>query len=234
MAKFRLRNLINKNLTLDGWRLSFLAWFCNHGSDFFGRSFTVTKIISPGSREYLEGDKPAIFAVYHGRIIGLLHVMTNRKIVSILISQSRDGEIISRALTELGFSTTRGSTKRGAVQGAMQTVKAAKANQYPVVVVDGPRGPIWEIKSGILKMAELTGIPIIPYTCSARTFTTFGGWDKFMGSNWGSPEVFLYGEPIFVPEGSTDEELKVLYDHLDEKMQSLREQADTYYKCVPV
>jgi lysophospholipid acyltransferase (LPLAT)-like uncharacterized protein len=230
MAKLRLRNIINKIPLLDGWRLTALAWCCNHGSEFFGHSYNVTKIVAPSARPFLNGDKPAIFSVYHGRIVGLLHILKDRRKLSILISQSRDGEIIARALHEMGFSITRGSPGRGAVQGAMQTIKAAKSNQYPVVVVDGPRGPIYEIKTGIIKMAELTGLPIIPFTCASRSHWHFWGWDKFMGPLWGTPHAFIYGEPIFVPAGIADEDIEVLRVKLSETMQHLDRQAHRYWQ----
>ncbi len=230
MAKFRLRNLINKVPLLDGWRLSILAWICNYGSDFFGRSYNVTKIIAPAARSYLDGEKAAIFAVYHGRIVGLLHILADRRKLAVLISQSRDGEIIARALLDLGFSVTRGSPGRGAVQGGLQTVKAAQANRYPIVVVDGPRGPLYEVKNGVIKLAALTGLPIIPFTCAARSHWVFWGWDKFMGPLWGTPHVYLYGEPMHIPADSSDSEIEFLRQKLSDTMQRMTEHADQYWR----
>lgn len=230
MAKFRLRNLINRSLYLDGLRLSFLAKFCEHGYTFFVRSYAMQKIIAAGARAYASGNKPAIFAIYHQRIAGLPGVLADCRRLSVLISQSRDGEIIARALSALGYAITRGSSKRGAVQGSLQTIEAAAAGLCPVIVVDGPRGPLYEVKPGIIRLAQLTGLPIVPFVFSARSSWLFWGWDKFVGPLWGSPLLCIFGDPIVVPAECTGVEREKYKLQLDRNLTHLRIQADAYWR----
>jgi lysophospholipid acyltransferase (LPLAT)-like uncharacterized protein len=229
MAKFRLRHLMEKVPFLDGLRLSFLAGFCQHGSDMLDKSYPVTKLVPDSARNYLAGDKPALFASYHGRMFGMLQLVQRREQISILISDSRDGEIISRALTNLGFTINRGSSKRGAVKGGIQVVKSALSGRHQVLMVDGPRGPIYDVKSGIIRLAAMTGLPIIPFVCSGKYYVQMWGWDKFIAPDWGSPVVYMYGEPIFVAKGANAEEIERARTKLERKMSRLRTLADEYW-----
>lgn len=233
MAKFRVRNLLGKVPFLDGLRLSTLSSVCTYGIKFFEASYPTIKIYSPGASELLSQGKPVILAVYHGRMIGLLKAFKDRSKLSILISVSRDGEIITRALTALGFGPIpRGSQKQGAVKGGIQMVKAAQSGQSLAVLVDGPRGPIYEVKIGIIKMAQMTGLPIVPFATASQRTMTMWGWDKFMATHWGSPILHVYGDPIVVPDDTTDEALDELRVQLEEAMNLLRDSADQYWSAL--
>jgi lysophospholipid acyltransferase (LPLAT)-like uncharacterized protein len=223
------RNIVNKIPYLDGLRLSTLSTICEHGMHFFGNSYSTTKVVAKGARKYIDGDEPAVFAVCHGRLVGLLHIMRDRSKLSILISQSRDGEIATRSLMAVGFRITRGSSARGAVQGALQTIKAAKTRQYPIVVIDGPRGPRQEAKAGAVKMSQLTGYPIIPFTCNTKQRLFGWGWDRFLTPPWGTEQVLFYGEPMFVPESATAEELEYLRQALETNIKALDRKAKAYF-----
>ena len=217
---------------LDTIRLDMLTWFSQHGMNMLASSYKLTRLISPGARDYVsstEFKQPAIYAVYHGRMVGLLGLHP-RKRLTILISDSRDGEIATRALLAIGFSVARGSIKRKAVQGAKALVDAAKAGQSIAFMVDGPRGPIYEIKPGIIRLAELTQLPIIPFVCRSRSSWWFPSWDKFMGSLWATPMVFMFGDPIHVPAGSTASDREELLSQLRSRMTWMREHAERYWK----
>jgi len=228
---FRLRDLFLRFPALDGLRLSILAWICDHGTSFFDRSYNIVRVAAPGAREFVSADgsgKPAIFALYHGRMVGLLGLKP-RKRLTILISQSRDGEIIARACVGLGFSIARGSAARGGVHGASELVKASKAGQNLAFTVDGPRGPIYEVKSGIIRLAELTGLPIVPFVCRARGADWMKSWDRFMAPKWGTPILYLFGDPLQVPPGADNQARDELRFKLERRMKALRETADQFF-----
>jgi hypothetical protein len=229
MAKFRVRNLLGKVPFLDGLRLDALEAFCTHGIGYFDSSYSTMRLYSPKAKQFLDEGKSALFAVPHGRMIGLLRFQDNRSRVTILISPSRDGEIIARTITNLGLTASRGSEKQGAVKGGLQMVKAAEAGKHLVVMVDGPRGPAYEVKPGIIKMAEITGLPIIPFTSSSRNAMTMWGWDSFMATHWGSPILHVFGDPIEVPDGTSEDEREALRVQLERQLESLRTQADKFW-----
>lgn len=232
MAKFRLRNLLGRVPFLDGLRISALITFCKHGISFFGSSYPTIKLFSPGAKLHLADGKAALFAVQHGRMIGMLQMLEDRSRVSILISQSRDGKIIAQTMQDLGYAVARGSAKEGAVKGGLQMAKAAEAGQHLVLMVDGPRGPAYEVKSGVIKMAEMTGLPIIPFTASSRHSMKMWGWDSFMATHWGSPILHLYGDPIIIAKDLTDSDRESLRLQLERQLETLRTAGDRYWSVM--
>jgi lysophospholipid acyltransferase (LPLAT)-like uncharacterized protein len=231
-VKFRFKNIAAKIPVIDRARLAVLAGICNHGTQFFDRSWKITKIVAPETQQLLDEEKPVLIALYHGRMVGLLKVLRNRKRLTILVSRSRDGEIIARALQGMGFSLARGSPGRGAVEGAKQLVDAARRGQSLAMTVDGPRGPKHEVKPGIIRIAEMTGLPIVPFVSRSRSSLWFWGWDKFMGPVWSTPTVYLYGEPIEVPPNASNEEREQIRAYLEQRLTELRNAGEQYWETV--
>lgn len=231
MAKFKLfktRELLTKYPWLDAVRMKFLSWVCTDGTTFFDTSYRVVKFVSPGAKKLLKegtGRKSVMFAIYHGRMVGALGIKP-RKRLTILISQSRDGEMIARGCLGLGFSVARGSPTLGAVKGALEMIDAVKSGNDIAFMVDGPRGPIFEVKPGIIRLAELAGTPIIPFVCSARSAGHMRSWDRFVAPWWATPVVYLFGEPITVPAECTDQDRSELHALLQQRMEDLRIMAD--------
>ena len=170
---------------------------------------------------------PAIYAVWHGKQYGLLSIVP-RKDVHILISQSNDGESISVASTVLGFSTVRGSTNRGGTKALRDSLKILKNGKSIAFTVDGPKGPIYKVKEGVIKMAQIAQVPIIPIMPVAKRTLNFKTWDKYQLPYWFEKTVALYGDPIYVPRQLTPEEEENFRLGLENKLFELDKQAQTY------
>ncbi len=203
-----------------------------HGIGFFDRSYRLIRIISEEAYPYLvnNNNKMAIFAIFHGRMVGVLGLVNLRHKLTILVSQSRDGEMIARGVTGLGFTVARGSPSYKAVQGTRELLQAVKQGQSLAFMVDGPRGPIDKVKPGIIRLAQMANLPIIPFVCSARTCWWFPSWDKFMGPLWASPIVYVYGKPIVVPLELNEIEQENIRLELENQMKALKEKADQFWK----
>lgn len=240
--KIRLRDIFIKYPLLDGFRRSVLVGVCKVGTLFSNSTYPVAAFYPPETRPYLdntweelgaenteaEQSKPAIFAIYHGRMVGLPGLRPNSKL-TILISNSRDGEIIARALQEIGFSTARGSPAHGGVRGALEMKSAAKANSRLAMMVDGPRGPRYEVKPGLVRLAEITGLPIIPFVSHARQCYWMDSWDNFMAPWFCTPMVYMFGHPIDIPKGISEDESDRLTALLQSRMDNMREVAAKFF-----
>ncbi len=237
--KIRLRDIFLKYPLLDGFRRSVLVSVCKNGTLFSTSTYPVTAFYPPETRPYLDNiwqenegadaSKPAIFAIYHGRMVGLPGLRPKSKL-TILISNSRDGEIIARALQEIGFSTARGSPAHGGVRGALEMKTAAKANSRLAMMVDGPRGPRYEVKPGLVRLAEITGLPIIPFVTHTRQNYWMDSWDNFMAPFWGTPMLYIFGHPIYIPKGISAAESDSLTALLQTRMDKMREMAASFFE----
>ncbi len=144
--------------------------------------------------------EPAIYAIYHGWQY-ILGGMPDRKKLHILISQSNDGEIITRVVHFLGFSTIRGSMGRGGSKATREILKALNEGKNIAYTVDGPRGPGFKVKEGIIRIAQMSGRPIIPYYGDAFLRLEINSWDKYQIPIPFSPIGIELGEPMYVPQG---------------------------------
>lgn len=234
MARFKLfktRELLSRYPWLDTVRMNVLERICSDGTTFWDVSYRLIKFFEPGAAKLLqEGSerKPVIWSFYHGRMIGALGLKPRQRL-KILMSPSRDGEMIARAGTRLGFSIARGSSKQGAVKGGLELMDAVKEGKDLVFMVDGPRGPRFEVKPGIIRMAEMTQLPIVPFVCHSRAAWWMGSWDRFMATSWGSPMVYVFGEPLLVPKGASEEEQAALCAELAKRMDHIRTHADSFW-----
>jgi lysophospholipid acyltransferase (LPLAT)-like uncharacterized protein len=224
-----IKSFISKHPRLDELRTSLMTTYAVAAIDFWNRSYPVTRIVSKRAQEFLESGKPGLIAIYHGRFCGMAHFYKDKSKITGLVSLNRDGELLARFGTKLGYKMARGSATYKAVEGALQLVHAAEAGQSPCITVDGPKGPVFKVKPGVVRMAEITGLPIVPFVCMHREGLTLKSWDKMTGGYWGAPFVYVIGDPINVPKGCPKEKREELRLELEAYMENMREFSDGFW-----
>ncbi|MBR1776237.1 DUF374 domain-containing protein [bacterium] len=181
-------------------KIADIVYFIFHIQEFFTHIIEVNK----------PSDMPALYATWHGSQMCIYGISPQEKL-NILVSRSRDGDMISKVLNNMGFKTIRGSKgKKGAVEATMQMITALKNGENCAMMVDGPRGPVKVVKDGVVKVAKMAGVPIVPvYWYSTNfNFVQFPSWDKLRMPILDVNLVNLYGEPIYVNEDSDIEEVR--------------------------
>ena len=136
-----------------------------------------------------------IYALWHGDLLPLLWAHRSRGI-AIMVSEHRDGEIITRIALGLGFRAVRGSTSRGAARALLAACRAIDEGRDVAVTPDGPRGPARSVAPGTVAIARRTGASIVPVAAAASRAWRLGSWDRF-----GIPKPFArvavaYDHPI--------------------------------------
>jgi lysophospholipid acyltransferase (LPLAT)-like uncharacterized protein len=129
----------------------------------------------------------------------------------------------------MGFCTARGSPANGGVHGALELVSAAEQGNSLVFTVDGPRGPAFKVKEGVIRIAELTGLPIVPFVCDTRTNWWMSSWDQFLAPFWGTPIVYAFGKPITVQKNSDAQQREVYCKQLEARMNHMRLNIDKVF-----
>lgn len=129
-----------------------------------------------------EGGEPFVITLWHGELFPVAAFGQSASTgFALLISQSKDGEFISRVLERLGQTTVRGSSSRGGLKALLQTCRVMeKENRMAVIAMDGPRGPRHKAKDGAIYLAQKSGAKIIPVRAYAKPKKVFGSWDKFI------------------------------------------------------
>lgn len=119
-----------------------------------------TKIIETDSmKTHMKEKKPMILAHFHGDEIPLISLVSRYKIAT-MSSTSKDGEMMNTILKLLGAKTSRGSATRGGVSALKGLLKYCKEGSNCSMAVDGPKGPIYEVKPGVFEIARLIKAPI--------------------------------------------------------------------------
>lgn len=170
-----------------------------------------------------ESGKPVLLIVWHGRMLVPVWQQSYKNIVA-MISQHRDGEMVSRLVEHLGYNTVRGSSTRGGSEAALELLRLMKSGAEAAMICDGPRGPIYKMKPGTPFLALQAGAYIVPTCFAAKKCWTFHSWDRFTVPKPFSKVVLLWGEPIPPRDPSTS--LKDFTKELEDILNQLKEKAE--------
>ena len=151
-------------------------------------------------------EEPVIYAFWHRNIIPLMYLHRKQKCV-LLISSSKDGDLIAKPAELMGYKTARGSSRRGGSAASRELIKLAKDNIL-AITPDGPKGPSQKIKDGIIYISYLSKSPIVPAVVDVQHEKVFNSWDKFRLPYLFSKINVTYGEKIYV-DSKKDIEKKV-------------------------
>lgn len=176
---------------------------------------------------------PCIYAMWHAHQF-CVHGIRHRSKLHVLVSRSRDGEIIADVVEKWGFKTVRGSKgKKGAVEASMQMISILKSGENCAMMVDGPKGPAKVAKDGAVKIAKLAGVPIVPVYWYSKNFTwaKFPSWDSLRAPIFITKLINIYGEPIYVPaDGDEEEYRQKLQNSLEELEKNAPRAFDEVYQ----
>lgn len=176
-------------------------------------------------------DGPAIYAIWHAnQYVYIAKNHEQRQKFNLLISPSNDGDMIAQVCHKMNFSLIRGSTKREGTFAIRKMVKRLHSGESVAFTVDGPKGPRQQVKEGIIKIAQMTQVPIIPTMPATKHKFIFNSWDQYELPHWFSKSVAVYGEPIFVPKESTKDDIENYRVIIEDKLFELKNLAEEELK----
>jgi lysophospholipid acyltransferase (LPLAT)-like uncharacterized protein len=155
-------------------------------------------------RPHWAAGRPLVYAVWHGRILMVpwLNARVGRthgaRAVTVLVSRSRDGEIVARFIRRFGLDAVRGSSSRGGAVAARALVRRIRRGRDVAVIPDGPRGPRGQLQPGVVALAALTGAPIVPLAVAARPAWRLATWDELMIPLPFARCALVFGSPVAV------------------------------------
>jgi lysophospholipid acyltransferase (LPLAT)-like uncharacterized protein len=170
----------------------------------------------------LRSKRPVIM-LWHDEIFPLIPAHAGERMACV-VSQSKDGEILTQVLESFGFMTVRGSSSRGGMRALIAAKRVMDEQGVGVIfTVDGPRGPRHKVKPGAVFLANHAGSPILPVRAvMSRAKIFHRAWDKFQLPWPFSKCTIIYGDPVFVPElGDDPEEMQRQCEQLEQIMNSL-------------
>lgn len=185
-------------------------------------------------RPYWDENKPFLLGFWHGRILMMPKTWRTKMPMNVLISNHRDGEIISNAIARFGIGSVRGSSTSGGMHALRSMVKAVKAGEALGIAPDGPSGPLMRASEGICRTARTAGVPIIPATYAARSRKVMKSWDRFVLPLPFTKCVIMWGEPIFIDKHANSEEMELARARVEQAITDVTREADLIVGAKPI
>lgn len=156
-------------------------------------------------RRLRDAKQPFILAFWHGRLMMIPMAWQRLAPIHMLISAHRDGRIIADAVAHFGVQTVTGSTRHGGSAALRAMVKSLAAGDCVGITPDGPAGPAMVASNGIINVARLARVPIVPVTFATSRQRMMPSWDRMQVALPFGRGAFIWGEPI-VFDGGFDED----------------------------
>ena len=152
---------------------------------------------------------PSLLVLWHNRLIMGSRVLIHRyhrrgRLLATLASESRDGELVTGLMEAWGLEVVRGSTTRGGRRAMWGLFRTLRKGRIPVIIPDGPVGPIYEVKDGVLFLSQSTETPIISVGFATDRAWRVRSWDRLIVPKPFARVAVAFGDPRIVPPATDD------------------------------
>jgi hypothetical protein len=176
----------------------------------------------------LHAAEPAIYVIWHNRLAlcleayhGYIHERTPKKGLAVMVSASRDGGFLTGILELYGVQPARGSSSRRGGQALLELTGWAQRGYDLAITPDGPRGPRYVVQDGVMSLAQLTGLPIVPVSYALNWRIQLKSWDGFLVPLPFARWTLVLAPPVRVPREATDTERENLRKQLETTMREI-------------
>lgn len=171
---------------------------------------------------------PTIYCIWHNRLAlcmvayyAYVRRRTSVPGMAAMVSASRDGGFLAAILECFKVQPVRGSTSRRGPQALLELTTWAERGYDLAITPDGPRGPCCKVQEGVMALAQITGLPILPFSYHAHWKVRAKSWDRFQIPLPFSRCDMNFGQVIRVPRECTDEERETLRQQLEATLKEL-------------
>jgi len=178
--------------------------------------------------------RPFILCFWHGRLLMIPYCWDKRHPIRTLTSDHRDGRLVARTTAHLGIPTLIGSSSRGGARAFRAMVRALAQGESIGITPDGPRGPRMRAQAGIVKLARLSGAPIVPVGYSTRRRRVLDTWDRFVVAPPFSRGVFVWGDAIEVEPDADRDSIERARQAVETSLNAVTAEADRLCGAAPV
>ena len=172
--------------------------------------------------------QPVVFCIWHNSLALSLEVsrcylsrIGRRCRIAAMVSASKDGGLLARVLEHYNVQPVRGSSSRRGRQALLELITWAERGYDLAITPDGPRGPCYTVQDGVISLAQLTGLPIVPVTYHLTSRLRLRSWDRFQIPLPFTKCVMQLAEPLRVPREATEAEREDLRRGLEDRLRAL-------------
>lgn len=165
---------------VGGWR-RLLLWPAAFILRLWGRSLRF-ELDATSEAAVRRCDRALAVVLWHNRLFVTPEIQRRFRATRpnhALVSASRDGAWLSAFLSLVGMRTIRGSSSRFGREAAAALIEALKAGHDVGITPDGPRGPCYDLKSGVITIARSARAPLLLIGAEYPRAWRTRSWDRF-------------------------------------------------------
>ena len=200
-----------------------LAWFIYTVIRLVGATLRFRQEPAPSALSAAAG--PFIFCVWHNRLPlcifmyrALMRARGRPPRIAAIVSASRDGAMMTRLIQLFGVQPVRGSSSRRGALAMLELAQFAEQGHDVALTPDGPRGPRYVCKEGVVSLAQFTGLAIVPASYHLGWKISLKSWDRFQIPLPFSRVTVSFAEPLDVPRDASLEAREELRRELDRRL----------------
>jgi hypothetical protein len=205
------------------------VWLMRHALKIYGRGLRGEYLNIERYHEARTSGRPLVIGFWHEDLPSMIackfQVLPD-EMLTVMISQSRDGELITKAVEPHGIKVVRGSSSSGGAKGLRALIAWMEIcpSQPPVVVfpLDGPRGPRRKAKPGAVMVARRTNALLLPVAVRTPRRWMLGSWDRMRIARPWSGVSYLSGE-VFDARAMTGSDADVA-EEISRRLNALHEE----------
>ncbi len=210
-----------------------------------GATTRWTRVNQAAVERFWGGDGSLVACMWHGRFT-LFHKLwafgPGVPRAKMLISQSREGGVVTHASRTVGAEVIRGSAakpgrrRKGGVEAMRAMARHIEDGGIIGVTPDGPRGPRMRAKRGPIQLAKLARAPLVAMTWSTSNRIVFNkSWDKFILPLPFGRGALIWSDPIAPPSlEASDGEVESVREKLEAEMNRIAAEADRIAGVAPI
>ena len=169
----------------------------------------------------------AIYCVWHNRLAVCMEAHryirehSSTPGLAVMVSASKDGGLLTAVLECFKVQPVRGSSSRRGRQALLELTSWAQDGYALAITPDGPRGPCYVAQEGVVSLAQLTGLPIIPVSYHLTWKIQTNSWDRFQIPLPFSRCEIIYEKPLHLPRGATEEQREAVRQELERTLRAI-------------
>jgi lysophospholipid acyltransferase (LPLAT)-like uncharacterized protein len=179
-------------------------------------------------QQFKDQGQPVLFVFWHNRLLYTCYYL-RKEGLTMMISKSRDGELIARVAKHFGIDATRGSSSRDGLRAVAELANIMQNGKNGGITPDGPRGPKYHLQLGALMAAKKANVPVLPVSINFARKKEFQSWDRFRVPYPFSRAVLIFGAPFRVPADTRGDRMDQLRMALEERLQETTKASDRYF-----
>jgi len=168
-----------------------------------GKTSRLSVREDPAFPAILSSGRNLIFAFWHNQLLFMPYVYSHRftsRRMAVIVSRSRDGELIGGVIERFGLRPIRGSSSRGGRGALLNLLRSLRQGWDVAVTPDGPRGPRYRVQEGIVSLASGSGVPIVAVSTHSSLKLVFRrSWDRLRFPLPGGRINVAFSSPFWVP-----------------------------------